>query len=146
MSIFRRLAAALLLTVATLAVTAADARAQGFAVVAHPDTPVASLSALDLSKIFLRQQRVLPGGAVAQPVELPSDSPVRAAFSMAVHGRPVANIERYWQGQIFAGGPTPPPRRPSDAEVLAFVRATPGAIGYVKTATNAAGVKVITIQ
>ena len=36
--------------------------------------------------------------------------------------------------------------RASDDEVLAFVRATPGAIGYVSAGASTSGVKVITVR
>ena len=40
-------------------------------------------------------------------------------------------VANYWQRQIFSGRGTPPPIKESDAEVIAFVAANPGAIGYV---------------
>jgi hypothetical protein len=39
----------------------------------------------------------------------------------------------------------PPPEKASDAEIVAFVRDTPGAIGYVWSGADASGVKVVAI-
>ncbi|MEP7295984.1 MAG: hypothetical protein ABI702_07330 [Burkholderiales bacterium] len=46
-----------------------------------------------------------------------------------------------WSRKVYREGLVIPPSKGTDAEVMAFVRATPGAIGYVTKA--AAGVKVL---
>jgi ABC-type phosphate transport system substrate-binding protein len=125
---------------------AAPLQAQAFKVVAHEGVSDAELSADVLSKIFLKQSPKFPSGVAAKPVDLKKDSPVRAQFSTAVVGRPVTAVETYWQQQIFAGKEVPPPAKASDDEVLAFVRSTPGAIGYVSAGAATAGVKVITVK
>ena len=74
-------------------------------------------------------------------------SAVRRAFSDAVLGMPVAAAVQYWQKQMFAGNPVRPPAvKGSDAEVIAFVEKTEGAVGYVsKAAALPAGVKAIAV-
>ncbi len=129
-----------------LVTVAVPAQAQAFKVIAHEGVSDADLSADVLSKIFLKQSPKFPSGLAAKPVDLKKDSPVRAQFSTAVVGRPVAAVETYWQQQIFAGKEVPPPAKGSDDEVLAFVRSTPGAIGYVSAGAATAGVKVITVK
>jgi len=55
------------------------------------------------------------------------------------------NSNRYdslWTMKSFRDGLTPPATKSSDAEVLAYVEATPGAIGYVTTEPPA-GVVVV---
>jgi hypothetical protein len=45
---------------------------------------------------------------------------------------PVATALQYWQKQMFASTPLRPPGvKGSDAEVIAFVAKTEGAVGYV---------------
>ena len=52
-------------------------------------------------------------------------------------GRSVSAVRAYWQQQIFSGRNVPPVERPSDAEVLTFVKEHPNAIGYVSASTPA---------
>ena len=65
----------------------------------------------------------------------------------AVLGMPVAAAVQYWQGQMVAGNRLRPPSvRGSDAEVIAFVAKTEGAVGYVsKAAALPPGVKAIAV-
>ena len=51
----------------------------------------------------------------------------------------ISAVESYWQQQIFAGKEVPPAAKPSDEEVLAYVRSTPGAIGYVSAGASTTG-------
>ncbi len=53
----------------------------------------------------------------------------------------------FWQSAIFSGRDIPPPKKATDAEVVAFVARYPGAIGYVsRTTPLVAGVKVLQIH
>ncbi|SRR6266516_709410 len=47
----------------------------------------------------------------------------------------------FWMKKSFREGINPPPGRSGDAEVMEFVRRTPGAIGYVRSAPK--GVAVV---
>jgi ABC-type phosphate transport system substrate-binding protein len=116
------------------------ASAQGYVVVVNEAGP-ASLSKSDLSRIFLKKSAQLT------PVDQDKDAKVRSAFSKAVLGRPIGAIVSYWQQQIFSGGDSPPVEKGSDAEVLAFVRNNPKAIGYVAAGTDlGAGVRAIPVE
>ncbi len=140
-SFFHALAAVLV-----IAAAARPASAQGFKVIAHESVAESELSKDVAAKIFLKQVSKFPSGAAAKPVDLAKTSAARAEFSNAVLGRAVSAIETYWQQQIFAGKEVPPAAKASDDEVLAFVKATPGAIGYVSAGAATAGVKVIAIK
>jgi ABC-type phosphate transport system substrate-binding protein len=129
----------LMLAVA-LVLTARPAAAQGFVLVVNAAGP-SSMSKADVSKIFLKKSGQL------MPVDQDKDASVRSAFSKAVLGRPVMAVLSYWQQQIFSGGDAPPAEKGSDAEVLAFVRSNPRAIGYVSAGTDlGAGVQAVTLQ
>jgi ABC-type phosphate transport system substrate-binding protein len=60
---------------------------------------------------------------------------------------PVAAAVQYWQKQMFEANPRRPPAvKGSDAEVIAFVAKTEGAVGYVsKARALPAGVKAIAV-
>ena len=66
------------------------------------------------------------------PVDQSATSPVRKAFSESVLRMPISTALQYWQKQMFATPPLRPPAvKASDADVVAFVGSTPGAVGYV---------------
>jgi ABC-type phosphate transport system substrate-binding protein len=120
--------------------------AQDFKVIVNSANSTSELPAAVASKIFLKEAAKFPNGTAATPVDQGKASPVRAAFSKSIVGRPVASVETYWQQQIFAGKEVPPPAKTSDDDVIAFVKANPGAIGYVSAGAATAGVKVVDIK
>jgi ABC-type phosphate transport system substrate-binding protein len=126
--------------------TARSVEAQAFKVIANSSVAVSEIAGADLSKVFLKQTAKLSDGTAVSPVDLQKDSGVRAAFTKAVHGRSVAAVETFWQQQIFSGKSVPPAAKNSDAEVIAFVKSTPGAIGYVSGGASTDGVKVIAVK
>jgi len=136
------------LTVALLAIAAASApaAAQEYKVIVNSANSTSDLPADVAAKLFLKQATKFPNGTPAQPVDLGKASGVRAAFSKGVLGRAVSAVESYWQQQIFSGKDVPPATKASDDEVIAFVKANPGAIGYVSASAGTAGVKVIDVK
>jgi len=137
----------LFLVVALLCAATGRAQAQGFTVVVNAASPVSSVSKAELSNVFLKKSVKWASGAPAVPVDLEKSSKTRDAFTKAVHGRPLAMINAYWQDKIFTGKDAPPAERSSDADVLAFVRGNPNAVGYVAAGTElGAGVKAVTVQ
>lgn len=119
--------------------------AEPFYIVANGANPVAALAREQVSKMFLKKVLKWEDGQAVVPVDREQSSAVRAAFSKAVHGKPVSAVASYWQQQIFSGRDVPPPEKTSDAAVLAFVRANPGAIGYL-SGSPPGDVKVIALQ
>jgi ABC-type phosphate transport system substrate-binding protein len=138
-----RILAAVVFAVVT---SAAPALAQDFKVIVNSANSTSDLTTEQAAKLFLKQSTKFPNGTAAQPVDLAKASSVRAAFSKAVLGRPVSAVESYWQQQIFSGKDVPPSAKGSDDEVIAFVKSTPGAIGYVSGGASTAGVKVIDVK
>lgn len=131
---------------ALLTATARPAMAQEFKVIVNAGNPVNELPADAVSKLFLKQATNFPGGGAATPVEPAKSSPARAAFAKTVLGWTVQKLDTYWQQQIFSGKDVPPDSKSSDDEVVAFVKANPGAIGYVSGTAATAGVKVIAVK
>jgi len=119
----------------------------GFQVVISADNPTESISAKNLSKLFFKKTVKWDNGKEALPVDLSADSPARELFSTGVHGRDVSAVKNFWQKQIFSGRSVPPPELASDKEVLEYVGAHPGAIGYISAGTKdiPAGVKIVAI-
>lgn len=118
------------------AATAAPA-ADEFVVIVHPSVVGTSIKRADLAAVFLKKAaRWAGGGGLAVPVDQSGTSPVRKAFSEAVIGQPVANVVQYWQKLMFTSSAQRPPFvKASDADVIAFVAKTAGAVGYVNAGT-----------
>lgn len=124
---------------------ASPAAAAEYKLIAHPLVEVSHLSRDEVSRLFLKKEMFLADGTEAMPVDLQSDSPTREAFSQQIHGKGVGAIHSYWQRQIFSGRGKPPQVKRSDAEVIAWVSSTPGAIGYVAANAAVVGVRVIEV-
>jgi len=113
--------------------------AQGYVVIVN-SAGDASLSKDDISKAFLKK------GSSLVAVDQGKGAAVRDAFSKAVLGRPASAVATYWQQQIFAGKDVPPSEKGSDADVIAFVKSNPKAIGYVSAGADVSGVKAVSVQ
>ena len=118
-----------------LSTAPASAREVDFKVVVSEELLIYSISAKDLSRLFLLRQSKWADGTPAAPVDKPLESAVRQSFTKAIHGRSVNSVKNFWQGQIFKGKSAPPPEMQSDREVLRFVARRPGALGYVAAET-----------
>lgn len=132
------------LTVALMAATPVSA--QGFKVIVNQGNATTELPSAVVTRLFLKQLAKFPDGGTAQPVDQAKSSATREVFTKEVLGRPLSGVESYWQQQIFSGKDVPPPSKPNDDEVIAFVKANPGAIGYVSGGANTSGVKVVTVK
>lgn len=125
---------------------ASSAQAQGYKVIVNASIADRSISRAKLSRLFLKQDGKFPEGQAAVPVDLNASSPAREAFSKAVLGRGPGPVKTYWQQQIFAGRASPPIEKSSDADVIAFVASTPGAVGYVSSdASLGESVRIIAV-
>jgi ABC-type phosphate transport system substrate-binding protein len=106
--------------------------ADEFVVIVHPSVVGATIRRSDLAAVFLRKVPRWGDRTAAVPVDQSATSRVRKAFSEQVLQMPVSTVLQYWQKEMFATQPLrPPPVKGSDAEVIAFVGSTPGAVGYV---------------
>jgi ABC-type phosphate transport system substrate-binding protein len=135
---------ALLPTLLALWAGPAPAAEPALLVVAHPAVTVTELSRAQLSRFFLKKTTQWPDASLVRPVE-PLDPRLREAFAQQVHERSAAAIAAYWNALIFSGRELPPLEKSTDADVIAYVRATPGAIGYVSAGADTSGVKIVTV-
>jgi ABC-type phosphate transport system substrate-binding protein len=126
----------------------APAAGQDFKVVINESNPTTSITKANLSSCFMKPAETFTwiSGQPLIPVDQAASSEARKAFSMAIHARDVSAVKSYWQRQIFTGKAVPPQEKASDEEVLAFVRAHPGAVGYVSASADLGpGVKELEI-
>ena len=116
---------------------AADPMAADYKIVAHPGIPGHKIKKADLAAVYLKKVTRWSDGRTAVPVDQPSTAEVRKRFSEDVLGLTVVLASQYWLKQMTSstrgGGlrQVPPPVKGTDAEVVAFVKANPGAVGYV---------------
>jgi len=131
-----------------LLLAAAPVRAEdaSLRIVVHPANAAESTSRRELSQLFLKKITQWPDGTPVHPVEPPETSVARAYFLSDVIGKSAFAVKTFWNKRVFAGRDVPPIEKGSDEEVVAFVRATPGAIGYVGPGAAVEGVKVLPIK
>ena len=134
---------ALLLLIAVA--TAPLAAQQGYVVIVNDANGVSQVSAGELSRMFMKKLNRWQSGLDVVPVDLPESAAAREAFSAAVHGKAVSAVHAFWQQQIFSGRAVPPAEKASDEQVIAFVRSTPGAVGYVSAGASLSGVKRVQV-
>lgn len=120
--------------------------AYGFLVIVNRTNAVRSLARAEVSRMFMKQVQRWPSGQAVQPVDLSASSSVREAFSRRVHTRSATSVASFWRQQIFSGRGVPPPEQGTDADMLRFVTAHAGAIGYVSPGANVTAVGVLDVS
>ncbi len=119
---------------------------EGYKLVVNAANPATGLPRGVVSAMFLKKVNTWDHGAKVLPVDQSGTSPVREIFTKDVHGKTVAAVKGYWQQLIFSGRGFPPPEKSSDAGVISFVKANPGAVGYVSLKASVADVKVVRVE
>lgn len=126
------------------------APSRGFVLVVNEANPVSELRREEVERIFMRKIKRWSDWDERlriEPVDHKDITPVRERFSRLVHKKPARHVVEYWRRLIFSGRELGPEALDSDAEVLAFVAANRGAIGYVSTAARLVpGVKVVRLR
>jgi TonB family protein len=133
------LVAAGLMIFAPVAALASDVK-----VIANSSVKADTISAAELKRVFLEEKIVLADGTHVEPV-LEKDGPVHEAFLQEYLGISDDDLQTYYRALLFAGRGFMPKVLGSDAEVVAHVARTRGAIGYVSSAASVGGVKTLAI-
>ena len=132
---------------ALLTLAGTSPAAEDFQVIVNAASSSAEMERAEVARFFLRQSLKWSDGQTVLPIDQSSRSAVREAFSKGVLKQPLPAVDTYWQRQIASGRALPPPVKTSDAEVLAYVASTPGAIGYVVGGMNLTpGVKLLRLK
>lgn len=132
------------LAAATLAflLAALPARAE-VVVVMSAQGSAGSLSAAQVSQIFLAKSSSLPGGGQAAPIDQDEGTPIRDEFYKKVTGKDAAQLKAYWAQLLFTGKAQKPKKAAGDEAVKKLVAATPGGIGYIDAKSVDGTVKVV---
>lgn len=126
-----------------LALALAGGAAAQVAVIVNPKNPAASMTADQVSNIFLGKSNTLPSGATAAAVDQAESAAVREQFYSKVTGKQSAQVKAAWSRLVFSGKATPPKELASSAEVKKFVAANPDAIGYIEKSPVDGSVKAV---
>jgi hypothetical protein len=124
--------------------TLTNSLASDVKVIANSSVKADTISAMELRCVFLEEKNWLADGTHVEPV-LERDGPVHIAFRQQYLGRSENDLQAHYRTLVFTGRGSMPKVLGSDAEVVAYVARTRGAIGYVSSATSADGVKTLTI-
>jgi len=134
----------LLMVLLLAAASAADQSSQ-LVVVTHPEVPVDAISLRELQRIYLGKSTRWAGGERIKPVLL-EDASALGQFITEYLARSEENFSVYWKRMVFTGKGRPPRAFAERAELAFFVRATPGAIGFLPADADRTGLKVIHVH
>ncbi len=83
------------------------------------------------------------GGVSVNPVNVSSGSPVRSRFLSAYLNQDEEKYVAYWTVRRYIGKGVPPKEFASASDVIRYVQATPGAIGYIDETSLTPGLNVL---
>jgi len=140
--------AALLVSFVALASASASLadEAPTFVLIVNSKNETTKLDKKTVADIFLKKQTHWSDDSTIKPVDQTKSAPVRARFSQDVLDRSVTSVRTYWNQVVFSGGGVPPPELDSDAGIVKYVIANPGAIGYVTRSADTKGIKIVEIR
>ena len=131
-----------LVAAAFLLLSVGNGFAGGVKIVANPSIKIDSVTADELKSVFLEETGSLRDGSRVEPV-LQRANATHDAFCREFLRRNVSEMHTYYLGLAFTGKGSVPREFNSDAEVLAYVAKTKGAIGYVNSASPTDGLKIL---
>jgi ABC-type phosphate transport system substrate-binding protein len=117
-----------------------------FRVIVNPKNPITSIDRDLLRNAFLKKAAAWKAGDTIRPVDLSSKQPIRDRFTRVVLKKSPTQLKVYWSQQIFSGKGVPPPEMQAPADVIAYVMANPGAVGYLPADVDPRGAKVIEVR
>jgi hypothetical protein len=124
---------------------AVTASAADLKVIANPSVGASSVSAEELKGVFLATKTSLGDGSHVEPV-LEKGGATHEAFVKEYLGKTDAALQTYYRSLVFTGKASMPKTLGVDAEVVAYVAKTKGAIGYVGADASTDGVKILEVK
>lgn len=112
-------------------------------VVVNVRSGVAAMTRNEIVNLFFGRSRQFFNGLEAQPVDLADAHPDRARFYLTLLGKETSQVDAYWSRQVFSGKTRPPPKVATPEEVVKWVVANPGGIGFVDGSRADARVRVV---
>jgi len=119
-------------------------QAAGVKVIANTSISDSAVSVDDLRSVFLQEKDSLAGSHVEAVFE--KGGPAHEAFLKEYLDKSDSALQAYYRSLVFTGKGSMPKTVGSDAEMVAYVAKTKGAIGYVGGDTSAEGVKTLEVK
>jgi ABC-type phosphate transport system substrate-binding protein len=113
-------------------------------VIANPSVSASEISTDDLKAVFLGIKTTVADSQVA-PV-LAKAGHAHDVVLKEYLGKSDATLMTYYRGLVFTGKASMPKVCDSDADIVAYVARTKGAMGYVGAAVPTAGTKTLAIK
>ena len=135
----------LIATAALMTCFAISARAADLKVIANPSVGASSVSADEVKAVFLATKTSLSDGSHVEPA-LQKGGAIHEAFVKEYLGKTDAALQTYYRSLVFTGKASMPKTLGSDAEVVAYVAKTKGAVGYVGAGAGTPGVKALDVR
>jgi ABC-type phosphate transport system substrate-binding protein len=115
------------------------------AVIANSSVKASSVSADELRDVFTGDKSSLKDGSKVSPVTLKGGA-VNDAFLKQYVGKNDAAFRTAWRSLVFTGQGSMPKAFDTEAQMVDYVAATPGAIGYVGSGTPHDRAKTLVVK
>jgi len=120
-------------------------RAQEAVFIVHPDVADPAISADDAKSILLGNLTKWRSGPVIKLIVLTEGSVHEKTIKDYTQRTP-DQFDKYWKKKVFTGQGSMPAQAKTDAEVIAYVAANPGALGYVDKTSVTDKVKELPVK
>lgn len=114
-----------------------------FVVVVNKQNNIDSLSKREVIDIYMGRYITFPDGEVAQPVDLPAESPLKSDFYLQLVNKDEQKINAYWARLLFSGRAKPPISASSVEDALSKLNMSQNSIGYIPEDQLTDTVKVV---
>jgi ABC-type phosphate transport system substrate-binding protein len=128
-----------------LVLAGSAAKAQDAVVVANNGVKATEVSSDDLRDVFTGAKSSLKDGSRVTPVTLKGGAE-HEAFLKKYVGKSDSAFRAGWRSLVFTGQASMPKTFDTDAALLDYVAATPGAIGYVSKDAATDKVKTLAVK
>jgi ABC-type phosphate transport system substrate-binding protein len=136
---------ALLVAAGLFTFAAGNAQAGSIKIIANLSVKSDTISTDELKSVFLGEQSSLNDGSHVEPV-LEKGGATHEAFVKEYLGKSDSALQIYYRSLVFTGKGSMPKAVGFDADVVAYVAKTKGAIGYVASGARAEGVKTLEVK
>src|SRR5689334_20161440 len=120
------------------------ARADSVKIITNNSVQANQISVHELKSVYLREKSSLNDGTHVEPV-LERSGAAHEIFLKQYLKQNSDDLQRYYQSLVFSGKGSMPKAVSTDADVVAYVARTKGAIGYVSAEANTPGVKMLAV-
>ena len=125
---------------------AVGADGERYKVIVHPANPITWIDHGFLRDAYLKKEIEWADGKGILPVDLATKFAARDQFTHRVLRKTAAQLKSYWSQRIFSGKGAPPQEAAVSADMIAYVLANLGAVGYLPADVDPGGAKVIEVR